>query len=113
MESRKEEFREQEGPADDERVPSSRTVDPHALGPDDASAKAELSRHVRASVFPADRDALVTEAERNDAPTAVLEALRHLPPDPKYRTVYEVWEALGGRVEHVAGRPERRTGASG
>ena len=113
VESHKEEFREQEGPADDERVPSSRTVDPRALGPDDASARAELSRHLRASVFPADRDALLAEAEENDAPTPVLAVLRQLPSDSTYGTVYEVWEALGGRVDHVAGRPERRSEGAG
>lgn len=108
-ESRKEEWREQEGAADDEREPSSRTGDPHALGPDDASARAELSRHLRRSTFPGDRDALAAEAERNHAPQAVRDALGRLPAGTTFSTVYDVWEALGGTVEHVAGRPDRHS----
>ena len=113
VESRKEEWREQEGAADAEREPSSRTVDPAALGADDASARAELSRHLRLSVFPGDREALLAEAEGNDAPDPVLAALRRLPEDKTFATVYDVWEALGGRVEHVAGRPDRHSAGEG
>jgi hypothetical protein len=108
-ESRKEEWREQEGAADGEREPSSRTADPSALGPDGPSARAELSRHLRLSAFPGGRDALLAEAEDNDAPEPVLAALRQLPERTSFATVYDVWEALGGEVEHVAGRPDRHT----
>jgi len=106
-ESHREEWREQEGAADGEREPSSRTADPNALGPDDASARAELSRHLRLSAFPGDRAGLLAEAERNDAPPPVLDALGRLPEDETYATVYDVWEALGGKVEPVAGRTDR------
>jgi Protein of unknown function (DUF2795) len=109
-ESHKQEWHEQEGAADDEREPSSRTADPNALGPDNETARAELSRHLRPSAFPADREALLAEAEANDAREAVLTALRRLPPDREFATVYEVWEALGGPIEHVAGRPDRHSG---
>ena len=108
-ESRKEEWHEQEGAADGEREPSSRTADPSALGPDDKSARTELSRHLRLSAFPGDREELLAEAEKNDAPEAVLAALRRLP-EGRFETVYDVWEALGGKVEHVAGRPDRHSG---
>jgi hypothetical protein len=108
-ESRKEEWREQEGAADDEREPSARTVDPHGLGPDNETARAELSRHLRLSVFPGDREALLAEAEENNAPEPVLNALRKLPPSVKFETVYDIWEALGGEIEHVAGRPDRHS----
>jgi len=111
-ESRKEEWREQEGAADGEREPSSRTGDPSSLGPDNETARAELSRHLRLSVFPGDGAALIAEAERNDAPEAVLDALRRLP-DGTYGTVYDVWEALGGEIEHVAGRPDHHAGREG
>lgn len=108
-ESRKEEWREQEGAADGEREPSSRTADPAALGPDGPSARAELSRHLRLSAFPGDREALLAEAEENDAPETVLSALRQLPEGASFATVYDVWEALGGEVEHVTGRPDRHS----
>src|SRR5207302_10294401 len=84
VEAHKEEFREQEGPADNERMPSSRTSDPRALGPDEPTARTELSRHLRLSVFPAGRDALLAEAEQNGAPDTVLETLRRLPQDATY-----------------------------
>lgn len=109
VESRREEWREQEGAADGEREPSSRTADPSTLGPDAEAARAELSRHLRLSVFPGDREALLAEAERNDAPEPVLAALRLLP-EGTFETVYDIWEALGGTVEHVAGRPDRHSG---
>jgi hypothetical protein len=108
-ESRKEEWREQEGAADGEREPSSRTADPTALGPDGPSARAELSRHLRLSAFPGDREALLAEAEDNNAPEPVVAALRQLPEGTTFETVYDVWEALGGEVEHVAGRPDRHS----
>jgi hypothetical protein len=62
------------------------------------------------SAFPGDRDALLAEAEENDAPEAVLAALRQLPEGREFATVYDVWEALGGEIEHVAGRPDRHGG---
>jgi hypothetical protein len=108
-ESRKEEWREQEGAAEGEREPSSRTADPSRLGPDAESARTELSRHLRLSAFPGDRDALLAEAEENNAPQPVLAALRGLP-EGRFETVYDVWEALGGEIEHVAGRPDRHSG---
>jgi len=112
-ESRKEEWREQEGAADGEREPSARTADPDALGPDGPSARAELSRHLRLSVFPADRAALLAEAEANDAPEPVLRVLRQLPEARSFATVYDVWEALGGEIEHVAGRRDRHVAGGG
>jgi hypothetical protein len=109
-ESRKEEWREQEGAGDDEREPSARTAGPDSLGPDNETARAELSRHLRLSAFPGDREALLAEAKENDAPEPVLAALRQLPEGQEFATVYDVWEALGGEIEHVAGRPDRHEG---
>jgi hypothetical protein len=109
-ESRKEEWREQEGAGDGEPEPSARVVSAGGLGPDNEAARAELSRHLRLSAFPGDRDALLAEAEENDAPEAVLAALRQLPEGREFATVYDVWEALGGEIEHVAGRPDRHGG---
>ncbi len=107
-ESRKEEWREQEGAADDEREPSSRTGDPQTLGPSNQTARAELSRHLRLAAFPGSRDSLLAEAAATGAPEQVLRALRRLP-EQRYATVYEVWEALGGEIEHMAGRPDRHS----
>jgi hypothetical protein len=54
----------------------------------------------------------VAEAERNGAPKPVLDSLGRLPVTTTYATVYDVWEALGGTIEHTAGRRDRH-GAGG
>jgi Protein of unknown function (DUF2795) len=97
VEARVREERLQEGPGDYDRPVAARTAPVEALGPDEASARRELSRHLRLSVFPAKRDALVEEAVANRAPVRVVEALRSLPAEPTFATAYEVWEALPGR----------------
>lgn len=94
IESRVEEWREKEGPGEDERDVDARTSPASRLGADEVEARRELSRHLRPTVFPADRDRLVTEAERNAAPAPVLEALRALPAGTEFRTAHEVWIGL-------------------
>jgi hypothetical protein len=107
VEARSESYRQQEGAADGEREPSARTAPADQLGPDEVSARTELSRHLRLRVFPATRDELLKEAGENTAPPAVVEALAGLPPDLSFGTVHEVWQALGGNVDSVEGRARR------
>ena len=71
LEARRDEYREQEGAADGEREPSARTSPPGSLDLGDPDARTELSRHLRLSIFPADRDRLLAEAGDNDAPQPV------------------------------------------
>ena len=66
---------------------------------DPVEARRELSRHLRLSVFPASRDALVEEANDQGAPEHVLFALRQLPADLELHTVHEVWTALEGHED--------------
>jgi hypothetical protein len=108
VEAHREEWREQEPAADGEREPSARTSPPGSFDPEDEDARTEISRHLRLSVFPADRDLLLREARESGAPDAVLAALERLPARQEFGTVYEVWEALGGEVEHVQGRKHLR-----
>jgi hypothetical protein len=96
IESRVREDLEKEGPADDERDVDAHTAAPGSLGSDPVEARRELSRHLRASVFPASRDALLAEAESQHAPSSVHAALSALPADERYDTVHEVWAALAG-----------------
>jgi hypothetical protein len=96
LESRTREDLEKEGPADDERDADSRTAAPGSLGSDPVEARRELSRHLRRSAFPSDRDGLVLEAEGQNAPEPVLLALRNLPAGEIYSTAHEVWAALEG-----------------
>ena len=80
MESRAEEFREQE-PLDEGQ-------------PDDeVDARADLARSIEPSVFPARPGELLESAERTHAPVWVTEALRRLP-DNLYETTEAVWEAV-------------------
>ena len=96
IEARSQERREVEGPADDERDVDSFTAPPGALGSDSVEARREVSRHLRPSAFPADREALLAEAQDQNAPEAVLQALRTLPGGETYDTVGEIWAALIG-----------------
>lgn len=79
-------------------------------------SRSELARHLRGSIFPADRDAIVVCAVEERASPDLIARLRALP-DGRYRNVEGVWEALGGRrderspegdVDDVAGAAERR-----
>ena len=96
LESHAREDLEKEGPADDERDVDSRTASPGSLGSDPVEARREVSRHLRRSVFPSDRDGLVLEAKGQSAPEPVLRALRSLPAGEIYATAHEVWAALEG-----------------
>jgi hypothetical protein len=96
IEARVEEEREVEGPGEEDRDVDVRPGGAGALGGDAVEARRELSRHLRASVFPAGRDALLDEAEEQQAPAAVRSALERLPAGENYETVHEVWAALSG-----------------
>ena len=102
VEAHVEEFREHEPSADGEPTAASRPAD------DEIAARSELSRHLRASVFPATRDELIVEAEEQNAPEAIFETLRRLPDSVSFANVHDVWTALGGTFERVEGRPARR-----
>ena len=100
VESRIEEEREQEGPADDEPVPDAVIQEPElrdAAG-DDFELRSELARHVEPSVFPASREDVIRSAERRRAPDQVLRWLERLPAG-EYLNFEGVWEALGGERE--------------
>jgi hypothetical protein len=108
VEARAEEFREMEGPAEDEPTPDALIdgnrdlpLPDNVLSPDEANERAELARHLPMHTFPARPGELVEVARSNHAPEPVLAAVSRLP-DRLYDNVAEVWEALGGRVEHRA-----------
>jgi hypothetical protein len=61
--------------------------------------RSELARHLRGSIFPADRAAVVACAIDEDAPVELIDALRELPDDEVFLNVEGVWEALGGDRE--------------
>ena len=105
VESRVEEWREAEPAGEDQPIPDARLVggrDPgvgNGLSPDEVEARAELARHLRPSAFPANRTVLMSVAREEQAPEAVLDALRQLPDGREYENMQAVWTALGGHVE--------------
>jgi Protein of unknown function (DUF2795) len=107
LESRADESREQEGPADGEPTPDALltggqpSATPDTLTHDEIEARAELARHLQPSVFPADRAALIASARQLGASDDLVEQLQALP-DGTFDHVEAVWEALGGRVEYRA-----------
>jgi hypothetical protein len=101
LESRVEEYREQEGPGEDQPTPEPRLTEATAsLDLDDAEARSDIARYLDPGAFPADRDGLVANAEANNAPEVVLERLLALPAGRAYEHLPDVWAALGGTVEH-------------
>lgn len=66
---------------------------------DEATARADLARHLASAAFPAKRDHLVFAAEEDQAPPEVVDPLRQLPGDQEYENVQAVWVALGGSAE--------------
>src|SRR5687768_2160201 len=102
-ESRSEEFREQEGPADGEPTPDARIrggaeIPGVGLSLDDLNGRTELARYLEHRKFPARPDELAAHARERHAPDTVVAQLQQAP-DRMYETVSEVWAALGGRVE--------------
>ena len=69
-----------------------------ALAHDAVLERSELARHLRGSIFPADREAVVACAVEEHAPDDMVHALRTLP-DETFVNVEAVWEALGGERE--------------
>jgi hypothetical protein len=91
--ARAEEHRQMEAPAEGEPAPDARPE--RGAGQDSSAARAELARHLRPSVFPADRQELVATARDENAPDEVIRALERLPADRRFDTPQDVWEALG------------------
>ena len=104
VESRVEEHREQEGPGEDQPTPDARLTGGRAtaasLDLDDAETRADIARFLTLSAFPADREALLADAEANQAPAGVVERLQALPAGRDFENVQDFWSALGGTVEH-------------
>ncbi|TMK59322.1 MAG: DUF2795 domain-containing protein [Actinobacteria bacterium] len=103
VEARAEEGREKEGPADDEPTPESVIAEigegtPTSLSHTEVVARSELARHLRPSIFPADRAAIVACAADEHAPPDLVAQIEAID-DETYANVQQVWEAMGGRRE--------------
>lgn len=99
--SRAEEGRQQEAPADREPVPDSHLSDAgtapgESLGRDREEASREIARSLDPSVFPADRERLIEAAVAGHAREPVVEALRGLPSGITYEGSEDVVERVLG-----------------
>jgi Protein of unknown function (DUF2795) len=103
--SRSEEFRDVEGPGDDEPGTDARLsgdrglVRDGQLGPDELEARSDIARYLDPSIFPANRTGLLQNARDNNAPEGVLSQLIRLPDDVTFENVQAAWQQLGGTVE--------------
>lgn len=99
-ESRAQESRLQEDPGVGPGIrPEAHEASGTGIGEDDATARADLARHLSSAAFPARRDQLLFHAVEASAPPAVVERLRTLPGDEDFANVQAVWGVLGGATE--------------
>jgi hypothetical protein len=92
-----------EGLTDDELapdiVPETFDDDERTLSRTEVRARSTLAQHLRPSIFPAQRDAIVACTRDEDAPATMIEQLERLSPERTFANVEQVWEALGGQRE--------------
>ncbi|MDY0812700.1 DUF2795 domain-containing protein [Kitasatospora purpeofusca] len=80
-----EDFHDPEPPADD---------DP-AAGSAHGSLQTEIARHLGRAAFPTDTAGLLSALEEAHAPGELVDNLRRLPQDGRYKTAADVSRALG------------------
>ena len=105
-EPRVEDFREMEPAGDDQIVPDTvirgglHGADPYPeVGHEELAERSEIARHLRKSVWPANRQLLVAVAREENAPQPVLDQLERLPDGREFENVQDVWHALGHEGE--------------
>jgi hypothetical protein len=105
VEPRVEEFRQMEPSGDDEPETDARlsTPDPPpsegTLTVAEIEARSDLARHLRPTIFPADREAITQSVRETGGPPQLVAQLRTLPARRTFDNVQDVWRALGGRDE--------------
>src|SRR5262245_48462612 len=68
---------------------------PAGISAEEVEGRSQLGRYLDLSVLPATRDELLASARMHQAPDEVLAVLARVPDERRYRTVSEVWAALG------------------
>jgi hypothetical protein len=94
--SRVEEFQDPEPPGEDQPG-RGRLVGgaPPGMTYEEVEERSRLGRYIPRSALPGDRDALIVGAHGLDAPDDIMRQLASLPAEGIFRTVNEVWAALG------------------
>jgi hypothetical protein len=73
---------------------------PRGMSPADVARRAELTRHLPPSEFPADRGRLLAHLRTRRAPDSVVDAISGLPEGREFQSLGEVVRAIGVRTEH-------------
>ena len=108
IESRVEEWREAEPSGEDQPVADGilngdARDSGNAIGHDELELRSELAKRLRMSVFPANRQTLEAVAAEAQAPGPILDLLRKLPDGRVFENTSDIWQTLGGHVEHRGG----------
>jgi hypothetical protein len=99
VDSRVQEAREKEGPADGEPTPDAvisiadRMPGGERLTREEVELRHDLARHIEGHIFPADREQIVANARAMHAPQPVIDRLEMLPAG-FYDGFPDVWDAL-------------------
>lgn len=103
--TRAEEWHDQEPPGEDQpdvdRSPDGTLTGgtPPGMSETDVEQRSRLAASLDRTVFPANRQRLMDDAEANHAPDAVLDQLRRLPDGREYTNIQDIWSTLGGGTE--------------
>ncbi|MEV0403786.1 DUF2795 domain-containing protein [Actinoallomurus sp. NPDC050550] len=73
---------------------------PPRPSPAEVARRAELSRHLPPSEFPADRRRLLAHLRSKGAPGSVVEAISRLPEGKEFRTIGEIVREIGLTAPH-------------
>jgi hypothetical protein len=79
--------------------PAERPAPPRGMSPADVARRAELTRHLPPSDFPADRGRLLAHLRSRKVPDSVVDAVSRLPEGQEFHSVGEVVRAAGLRSE--------------
>lgn len=83
------------GPGEPElHAPTRPEVPRHGPAEEEIEGRTGLAELLTGTHYPAERDALVAAARRNDAPPDVVDRLTRLPKGRSFATLQEVWEVV-------------------
>ena len=96
VESRAQESREKEGPADGEPTPDEVIATESAsssMSHEELETRQDIARYIEGSIFPTGRDEIIDDARRMGAPQEVVARLKQLPAG-RYESFRDVWQRL-------------------
>lgn len=71
-----------------------------SMSPADVARRAELSRHLPPTEFPADRERLLAHLRSRRAPESVIDTVSKLPEGQEFRSVGEIVRTIGLHAHH-------------